>query len=117
MSLKLYHNPNCSKSRQGKKILEDNNIEFETKLYMKEPISYSEITKIVNLFPENPMLLIRTKEKLFKELNIDTQTLNDKKEIIKLIQKYPKLMERPLLNSENFTIIGRPPENFKLILN
>ncbi len=116
MNMKLYHNPNCSKSRQGKKILEENNIKFETKLYLKVPLSHSEVRNIVEKFPKKPILLVRTKEKNFKQLNIQNHTLDDKNEVIKLILKYPNLMERPILSSENLTIIGRPPENFNQIL-
>ena len=112
MSLILYHNPRCSKSRQGKQILEENNVKFETKLYLKTPLSKLELEKIVEKFPKNPILLVRTKENIFKELKIKKEDLSNKKEVIKLIQKYPKLMERPLLISTKKTVIGRPPENF-----
>ena len=112
MQLKILHNPRCSKSRQGKKLLEDKNITFETILYLDEQISKIEMGKIVNNFSDSPILLVRTKEKLFKELKINKEDLNDKKYVIELLSKYPKLIERPLLLSEKETIIGRPPENF-----
>ncbi|MBJ23478.1 MAG: arsenate reductase (glutaredoxin) [Euryarchaeota archaeon] len=112
MSLVLYHNPRCSKSRQGKLILEEHKVKFETKLYLINPLSELELKEIIENFLDDPVLLVRTKEKLFKDLNIKIESLSNKNEVIKLIQKYPRLMERPLLTSPEKTIIGRPPENF-----
>ena len=112
MQLKIFHNPRCSKSRQAKKLLEERNSSFETILYLNEKISKIELDKIITNFSGSPILLVRTKEKLFKDLNIKKENLNDKNYIIELLSKYPKLIERPLLLSENKTIIGRPPENF-----
>ena len=116
MQLKILHNPRCSKSRQAKKLLEERNISFETILYLNEHLSKIELEKIVNNFPGSPVLLVRTKEKIFKELKIKKEDLSDTKYLIELFSQYPKLIERPLLLSEKETIIGRPPENFlKLI--
>ena len=112
MKLKIIHNPRCSKSRQAKNLLEERNISFETILYLSEYLSKTEIRTIVNNFSDSPILLVRIKEKLFKDLKIKKEMLNDKKYIIELLSKYPKLIERPLLLLENKTIIGRPPENF-----
>ena len=116
MQLKILHNPRCSKSRQAKKLLEERNISFETILYLNQYLSKSELEKIVNNFSGSPILLVRTKEKLFKELKIKKEDLSDTKYLIELFSQHPKLIERPLLLAENDTIIGRPPENFlKLI--
>ena len=112
MQFKLYHNPRCSKSRQAKTLLENNNITFETILYLDTPLTEHELETILNNLSTKPIFLVRTKEKLFKELNINLENLTDKKFIAKLLANYPKLMERPLLVSLNKTIIGRPPENF-----
>ena len=112
MQFKLYHNPRCSKSRQAKTLLEDNNINFETILYLNTPLTEKELEFILNNLSVKPIFLVRTKEKLFKELNINLEHLVDKKFIAKLLVNYPKLMERPLLVSSNKAIIGRPPENF-----
>tara|TARA_B100000902_G_C27200441_1_gene858771 strand:+ start:330 stop:680 length:351 start_codon:yes stop_codon:yes gene_type:complete len=112
MSLILYHNPRCSKSRQGKLILEENKVKFETKLYLINPLSELELKEIIENFLDDPVLLVRTKEKLFKDLNIKIESLSNKNKVMKLIQKYPVLMERPLLTSPEKTIVGRPPENF-----
>ena len=112
MQFKLYHNPRCSKSRQAKTLLENNNITFETILYLDTPLTENELETILNNLSTKPIFLVRTKEKIFKELNINLENLTNKKFIAKLLANYPKLMERPLLVSSNKEIIGRPPEKF-----
>jgi len=112
MQFKLYHNPRCSKSRQAKTLLENNNITFETILYLDTPLTENELETILNNLSTKPIFLVRTKEKIFKELNINLENLTNKKFIAKLLANYPKLMERPLLVSSNKAIIGRPPEKF-----
>jgi len=41
--MKIYHNPRCSKSRQGLAILEDSKLSFETIKYLETPISKKEL--------------------------------------------------------------------------
>lgn len=112
MQYKFYHNPRCSKSRQAKKLLEDNNVSFETILYLVNPLKENDLEKILNNLPTKPKSLVRIKEKLFKDLEIDLESLTEKKFVAKLLANNPKLMERPLLITANNAIIGRPPENF-----
>jgi len=116
MQYKLYHNPRCSKSRQAKKLLEDNKISFETILYLVNPLKENELEEILNNLPTKPKSLVRIKEKLFKELEINLESLTEKKNVAKLLANNPKLMERPLLTTTNTAIIGRPPENFLEII-
>ncbi len=116
MQYKLFHNPRCSKSRQAKKLLEDKNISFETILYLVNPLKESDLEKILINLSTKPNSLVRIKEKLFKDLNIKLENLEDEKFVAKLLAKNPKLMERPLLTTPNKAIIGRPPENFLEII-
>ena len=44
---RLYHNNNCSKSRMCKKILEDNNIDFEIREYLKDQLTRNELKNIL----------------------------------------------------------------------
>tara|TARA_X000000368_G_scaffold417968_1_gene415975 strand:- start:3913 stop:4263 length:351 start_codon:yes stop_codon:yes gene_type:complete len=116
MQYKLFHNPRCSKSRQAKNLLEEKNISFETILYLVNPLKENELEQILINLTTNPNSLVRIKEKLFKELNINIEKLDDGKFVAKLLAKNPKLMERPLLTTPNKAIIGRPPENFLEII-
>ena len=54
--------------------------------------------------------IIRSNEKEYKENNLDDLNLT-KDEILELILKHPKLLQRPVFVFNNKAIIGRPPEN------
>ena len=64
MAYKFYHNPNCSKSRNCLKILEEKNTKFETVLYMKNRLTYNEIEEIINKLLGNLTSIIRDSNKL-----------------------------------------------------
>lgn len=116
MSITLYHNPRCSKSREALTLLEESGKEFENVEYLKTPLSKSELVKIFKLLKNDGNTLIRSKEPLFKELNL---SLSDKKtweEWAAIIAENPILMERPLVVAGNQAIIGRPPEAIKKII-
>ena len=106
----IYHNPRCSKSRQTLDLLMQEGIDPKIVLYHEEPPSESDLTKILDLLGIEPRELLRTGEVEYKELNLKDRTLYDSK-IIKLMSENPKLIERPIVVSNNQAIIGRPPEN------
>ena len=64
MAFKFYHNPNCSKSRNCLKILEEKNTKFKTVLYMKNRLTYNEIEEIINKLLGNLTSIIRNSNKL-----------------------------------------------------
>ena len=110
-----YHNPRCSKSREGLKLLESSKKQFKVKLYLSEELLYSEIEDLLDKLQIDPKELIRKKEKIIEEEGIDLKNMT-KKEIILTILKYPILIERPILVSKDKAVIGRPPEIINSIL-
>ena len=112
----IYHNPRCSKSRQTLDLLNQKGIDPKIVLYLEEPPSESDLTKILDLLGIEPRELLRTGEVEYKKFNLKDRTLDDTK-IIKLMSEYPKLIERPIVVSRNQAIIGRPPENVLNLLN
>ena len=104
MAYKFYHNPNCSKSRNCLKILEEKNTKFETVLYMKNRLTYNEIEEIINKLLGNLTSIIRDSNKL--RINYKQK----KHELIKFISENPNQLQRPIFfNGKNY-IICRPPE-------
>ena len=62
-----YHNPRCSKSREGLSILEKSGKSFKIKLYLLEDVNYEELSQIINKLKIKPIDLVRKKEKIIKE--------------------------------------------------
>ena len=112
--MKIYHNPRCSKSRQGLAILEDSKLTFETIKYLDTPITKKELTDIIKLLKLSPIDLVRKNEAIWKE-NYKGKALSDSEIIIAMV-KNPKLIERPIVINNGKAVIGRPPELIKSIL-
>lgn len=112
--MKIYHNPRCSKSRQGLEILQNSNLQFETIKYLDTPISETELTEIIQLLGIAPIDLVRKNEAVWKE-NFKGKELTDA-EIMKAMVDNPKLIERPIVINNGKAVIGRPPELIKTIL-
>lgn len=115
MSLVYFHNPRCSKSREGLKILESSNKEFTVLEYLKTPLKKTQLDNLFKKLGKDPIECVRTKEKLFKELGLKDKSLS-KKDWIETLVENPVLLERPILEGTKKAIIGRPPENIKELL-
>jgi arsenate reductase (glutaredoxin) len=113
MSFTFYHNPRCRKSREALSILEEHTDDIEIVEYLKEPPSEVELKRIIGLLGIDAIELVRKGEDDFK-INFKGQDLPEG-EWIKAMVKYPKLIERPIILKGNRAIIGRPPENVKLL--
>ena len=61
MKLTLYHNNNCSKSRMCKEILEDKNIDFEIREYLKDQMTKNEIKNILENLSDDLIEIVRDK--------------------------------------------------------
>ena len=111
-----YHNPRCSKSRQGLALLEENSYQATVKEYLKEGLTKVELKNIVGKLDGDFHALVRSKEAEFKDSGLTLKDLS-KDEVINLLAQTPKLLERPLLVTSGQAIIGRPPENFLPIIS
>ncbi|GAA4243965.1 MULTISPECIES: arsenate reductase (glutaredoxin) [Winogradskyella] len=112
--IKIYHNPRCSKSRQGLSILEASGKEFEIIKYLEKELTSKELLSIISKLGIKPMDLIRKNEAIWKS-EYKGKTLSDQ-EIIEAMLKHPKLIERPIVINEDKATIGRPPENILNII-
>ncbi len=111
----IYHNPKCSKSCQTLDIIKKNNITPKVKLYLKEQITYTELSSILGKLNIHPRQLLRKNEAEYKENNMDNLDLSDK-EIIMLMIAFPILIERPIVTCKDKAILGRPPEKVNNII-
>ena len=113
--MKIYHNSRCRKSREGVQYLTDKGVEFEIIEYLKQNLSKETIQILLNKLNITALELIRKNEKIWKE-NFKDKNLSEK-ELIEVLHKEPKLIERPIIESKNLAVIGRPIENIDLLFN
>ena len=112
--IKIYHNPRCSKSRQGLALLESSGKKILVIKYLETIPSFEELSEIINILNIPPMQLIRKSEKIWKE-NYKGKELSNH-EIIKAMIENPKLIERPIVINKDRAVIGRPLENISTII-
>jgi len=104
----IYHNPRCSKSRETLEILETKKADYEIIKYLDVPLGEEKLAKIIKLLKIKPIELVRKNESIWKE-NFKNLEFTDE-ELIKVMAKYPKLIERPIVINGNKATIGRPPK-------
>lgn len=109
MSVKIYHNPRCSKSRQALSILTEKGIEPEIIEYLNTPLNEAEIKELAKILGvENaPRDMMRVKEDDYKANNLKEA---DDEALYIAMSKFPKLIERPIVINKGRAVIARPPE-------
>lgn len=115
MTIKIFHNPRCSKSRQTLTILEDNGIDVDIIEYLKESPNKETLLQIINLLDIKPRDLMRKGETVYKEKLLNNENLTDD-DLVQFMVDNPILIERPIVYDDNRAIIGRPPENVLIFL-
>ncbi len=106
--VKIWHNPKCSKSREAMEILQENKCEAKIIKYLEEKPDVKKIKAILKMLDIAPRELMRTKEDIYKELNLQNELDDDA--LIRAMAKHPKLIERPIIIKGDRAIIGRPVE-------
>ena len=115
MSVKIYHNPRCSKSRQTLALLEERGVEAEVIRYLETPPSAAALKSILKALGMNPRDLIRKKETAYKELGLADESMTDAA-LVNAMAENPILIERPIVVNGARAAIGRPPESVLEIL-
>ncbi len=115
MDVTIYHNPRCSKSRQTLELLEKHNITPTIIEYLKTPPTVEKLKEILALLGFAPRDLMRKKEAVYAECELDNPALSDD-ELIELMVKHPILIERPIVLANGKAATGRPPEQVLEIL-
>ncbi len=111
----IWHNPRCSKSREALNILEENGCEKDIVKYLEVNPSKEDIKKTLHMLKMTPRELMRTKEDIYKELNLQDELSEDK--LIDAMVKNSILIERPVIFKNNKAIIGRPTSIISEFLN
>ena len=109
--IKIWHNPKCSKSKQAMQILESKDLNIEVFQYLEEDIDSIMLKDIKTMLGIDDIRdMLRSKEDEYKSLDIENPSLTQD-EIIDLVIKTPKLIERPIIIKDDKAVIARPMEN------
>lgn len=107
MSVVIYHNPRCSKSRNTLALLEEKGVSPEIVLYLDSPPSAAEFKAILGKMGKTAQEVMRKKEA--KEEGIDAKALSED-DLIAAMVAHPRAIERPIVVNGDKAAMGRPPE-------
>jgi len=109
MTIKIYHNPKCSKSRKTLALLADRGLDLQIVKYLEDPPDERELAALVTRMGIAARDILRASEPEFETLALDRQDLSDA-EILRAIAANPILLQRPIVVCNDRARIGRPPE-------
>ncbi|MFT6326434.1 MAG: arsenate reductase [Crocinitomicaceae bacterium] len=115
MTIQIWHNPRCSKSRETLVLLEDKGISPEIVLYLEQSHNTESIKSVIAKLGITTRELLRSSEAAYKDNNLKDKTLSDDA-LIQAIIAHPKLIQRPIVINGNKARLGRPPEQVLEIL-
>lgn len=115
MTIRIFHNPRCSKSRATLTLLQDRGLAPEITLYLENPPDANELRSILDKLGMKPRDLMRKGEGEYREQGLADDNLSDEA-LIRAMVKTPRLIERPIVLANDRAAIGRPPESVLDIL-
>lgn len=111
----VYHNSRCSKSREGLAMVQSSGKDFYVREYLKTPLSEDELEKLIEKLGLSPLELVRANEEIWKK-EFKNKELSSE-DIMSALLKYPKLMERPIVEDEENAVVGRPSSKIADLLS
>lgn len=116
MTVTIYHNPRCSKSRETLALLQVRGLTPKVVAYLEQPPSPEEIRNLLNLLGlDDARALMRKGEAEYAELGLDNPALGQDA-LIAAMATHPRLIERPIVVNGQQAALGRPPEKVLTIL-
>jgi arsenate reductase len=109
MSVTIYHNPRCSKSRETLTLLRDHGVEPRIVEYLKDPPTAEVLSDLLDRLGLEPRALMRRKEPEYAELGLDDPALS-REALIAAMAAHPRLIERPIVVTAGKAALGRPPQ-------
>jgi arsenate reductase len=112
--MKIYHNPRCSKSRNSLNLIRENEVDVEVIEYLKTPLTKTPLKVLLKKLNIPARDLVRKGEAVYKE-NYKGKELTEAQWIDAMV-KFPKLIERPIVEKGDKAVIGRPLENVEELI-
>ena len=112
--IEIWHNPECSKSRNAMELLEAKGLNTSVIKYLENVPTKEQIKAVLKKLNMKASQLLRTGEDIYKELNL--KQIDDEETLIDFMVKNPILIERPIIIKGNKAVIARPIENLSELI-
>ena len=104
--MEVYHKTTCITCKKVITEIDRMNADVEKRDFFKDPFSEGELKKIIKMTGKKPLELLRKRDKMYKELDFESNKKTDN-QIIKLMIKYPGLILRPIVIVKNKAHVGK----------
>jgi arsenate reductase len=111
----IFHNPKCSTSCHALATAKDLGVEVEVVEYLKNPPDRERLQFFVDHL-DGPVADLVRKDAHFKELGLDADDYTEPAAVVDLLEREPKLLQRPLIVKGKKVVIGRPKERVAEVL-
>ena len=117
MSVTIYHNPRCSKSRKTLEILQESNVDVGIVEYLKTPPDAARIMTLAELLGVSVIDIVRQGETVFNEAT-DLPSLSDDAALAAWVADNPQALQRPIVvdDDNGRAVVGRPPESVERLI-
>ncbi len=104
--MKVYHKSTCITCKKAITGIELMNADIEKRDFFKDPLSETDLKKFIKMTGKKPSELLRKRDKMYKELDLDNNKKTDA-QLIKLMVMYPGLILRPIVITKNKAFVGK----------
>lgn len=104
--MKIFHKTTCITCKKTISEIERMSADIESRDFFKDRFSEAELKKIIKMTGKKPSELLRKRDKMYKELDLENNKKTDT-QIIKLMVKHPGLILRPIIISKNKAFVGK----------
>lgn len=111
----IYHKPTCTTCRQAVQMLKDSGTPFTAVNYYEQTFTKDQLKKILKKAGLSPKDVLRTKEDIYRELELAKKDLSDDS-LLDLMVKHPDLIQRPLVVKDDKAVLARPAETVKTLI-
>jgi arsenate reductase len=115
MKATIYHNPNCTTSRNVLATMRERGVEPTIIEYLKTPPSRTVLKDLLAKMGMKPRDILRRSGTPYDELGLDDLKLTDE-QILDAIDKHPILIQRPIVVTDKGVRLCRPKEKLDEVL-
>ena len=115
--LTVYFNPNCSKCRGARDILDERGAKADYLRYLEDTPSRADLELVLGrLGIDDPRGMMRTGEAVYKDLGLGDPAVS-RDQLLDAMVDHPILIERPIVICGERAVIARPPERLLDLLD
>ena len=113
----VYEKRTCTTCRKLAALLTERGIDFDTVEYHVEGLTEPELRGLLAKAGVGPREVLRAREPLVRELELDDTARHSDDELIALMVEHPELVERPIVVRGNRAVLARPVERVLELLD